>query len=93
MPEFAVMVEGPQGTLRVNEDRVELAAGGAVTIWHRHDLGDAVPFFIGGTEYVREDYAFVRSILDGGGVEPSFDTASSVERITDAMKAMGGGAG
>ncbi len=93
MPEFGLVVEGPKGTLKVNEDRVELGLGGQVTTWHRHDLGDEVPFFIGGTEYVREDHAFVRSILDGGSVEPGFETASQVEKLTDAIKGVSGGAG
>ncbi len=91
MPEFEVVVQGPKGALRVNEDRVELSLAGRVSTWHRHDLGDAVPFFIGGSEYVREDCAFVQSILEGGVAEPGFDAASQVERITDAMKGMGGG--
>ena len=87
MPEIGLAVEGAKGTLKVDEDKVQLSlASGQSNIWYKHDLSDGVPFFIGGTEYVREDYAFVRSIADGRIVEPSFETASEVERLIDEVK-------
>ena len=93
MPELGLIVEGANGTLKVDEDKVQLSLGkGQSKTWHKHDLSDEVPFFIGGTDYVREDYSFVRSIADGAGVEPSFETASQVEKLIDDVKKIGKGA-
>jgi hypothetical protein len=47
-----------------------------------------VPFFIGGTDYVREDGSFIRSVLEGSPAEPSFSTASRVEEIIEQVKRM-----
>lgn len=94
MPEIGLVVNGANGTMRVDEDKVELKlnVGGSFS-WHRHDLGDDVPFFLGGTDYVREDELFVRSIMDGSGAEPSFQTATKVEQIIDRVKKMNDGSG
>jgi len=89
MPEIGVIVKGAGGTMKVDEDKVELILGqNAPVLWHRHDLGDNVPFFIGGTDYVREDEFFVRSIFNGSLPEPSFSTASKVEEIIEQVKRM-----
>jgi predicted dehydrogenase len=90
MPEIGLTIVGAKGTLKVDEDKVQLSLdSGQRKTWYKHDLSDEVPFFIGGTEYVREDHAFVRSIADGGSVEPSFETASEVERLIDEVKRTG----
>jgi UDP-N-acetylglucosamine 3-dehydrogenase len=89
MPEIGLIVKGSGGTMKVNEDKVELSLGNdAPLLWHKHDLSDNVPFFIGGTDYIREDEFFVRSILDGSPAEPSFLTASRVEEIIEQVKRM-----
>lgn len=87
MPEIGLLVNGPRGSIRVDEDKVELQPdGGAPQLWHKHDLGDGVPFFIGGTDYVREDAVFIRSVTDGTLPEPSFATAARVEKVIDHVK-------
>jgi predicted dehydrogenase len=84
LPEIGLLVTGANGTLRVDEDKVETKLdGGDRAVWYRHDLGDDVSFFIGGSEYLREDDFFIRSVLDGSSPEPGFETASRVERILD----------
>lgn len=88
MPEIGLLVNGSKGTMKVDEDKVELLldAGGSHT-WHKHDLEDAVPFFLGGTDYVREDETFVQSIKRGACPEPGFTTAADVEQVIDCVKA------
>jgi predicted dehydrogenase len=89
MPEIGVIVKGSAGTMKVDEDKVEVSLGkDAPLLWHRHDLSDDVPFFIGGTDYVREDGSFIRSVLEGSPAEPSFSTASRVEEIIEQVKRM-----
>ena len=89
MPEIGLIVKGSGGTMKVDEDKVELILGNdAPSFWHKHDLGDNVPFFIGGTDYVREDESFIRSVLEGSPAEPSFSTASRVEEIIEQVKRM-----
>jgi len=92
MPDIGLAVEGAKGVLKVDEDKVQLSLdGGGSQTWYKHDLGDEVPFFIGGTDYVREDCAFIRAVADGRSVEPSFETAREVERVIDEVKRIGGG--
>jgi predicted dehydrogenase len=92
MPEIGLVVNGSKGTMKVDEDKVELKLNdGASSLWHKHDLGDNVPFFIGGTDYLREDECFLRSVRDGSRAEPSFQTASKVEQAIDRVKNMNGG--
>ena len=85
-PYIGLLVKGSNGMMKVDEDKVELQTDdGSSFLWHKHDLGDDVPFFIGGTEYWREDELFIRSILEGSHAEPSFQTSSKVEEIIDQV--------
>ncbi|MCK4723972.1 MAG: Gfo/Idh/MocA family oxidoreductase, partial [Dehalococcoidia bacterium] len=87
LPYIGLLVKGSNGTMKVDEDRVELKVdNGSSFLWHKHDLGDDVSFFIGSTDYRREDELFIRSILEGSSyAEPSFQTASKVEEIIDQV--------
>ena len=86
LPYIGLLVKGSNGTMKVDEDRVELQKDdGSSFLWHKHDLGDDVPFFIGGTEYWREDDLFIRSILEGSHAEPSFRKASEVDEIIEQV--------
>ncbi|MDY6892249.1 MAG: Gfo/Idh/MocA family oxidoreductase [Chloroflexota bacterium] len=92
MPDIGLVVKASNGTLKVDEDKVELKLiDGSSLLWYKHDLGDAVPFFIGGTDYLREDKFFISSIIDGCNAEPSFYTASKVEEVIDQVKKSGTG--
>jgi predicted dehydrogenase len=86
IPEIALDIKGSNGTMKVDEDKVELKLGsGESSLCYKHDLGDDVPFFIGGTEYVREDMYFINSIVGGFVAEPDFQAASRVEAIVDQV--------
>ena len=86
LPYIGLLVKGSNGTMKVDEDRIELEVDdGSSFLWHKHDLGDDVSFFIGRTEYRREDELFIRSILEGSHAEPNFQAASKVEEIIDQV--------
>jgi predicted dehydrogenase len=90
-PEICFSIVGSMGTLRVNDDKLDLRQNeGKSFTWYRHDLGDNVNFWLGEAEYFREDQHFVRSILDGHGAKPDFCTASKVDRVIDDVKTQGG---
>lgn len=87
MPEFGLTVHGSKGVLKVNDDALELGLGkGSLKKWYRHDLNDSVGFLLAAPEYYREDEAFVRSMLDGAVVEPSFLTASQVDHFIEQAR-------
>jgi len=71
----------------VNDDKLELKPdNGKSFTWYRHDLQDNVAFWLGGSEYFREDECFVKSVVEGHNAEPSFYTASKVDQIIDQVK-------
>ena len=91
MPEFELVVNGSEGSMRVNDDRLELKQKDDKTsIWHRHDLNDHVGFLLGAPEYFREDDYFIKAVLENRNVEPSFRTASKVDYIIDQVKSREG---
>ncbi len=86
MPEIGLCIEGSKGTMEVNDDKLELNLNdGKSIVWYRHDLDDKVSFWLGATEYVREDEYFVKSVLEGHNAEPSFYTASKVDHLIDQV--------
>ncbi|MDH5770356.1 MAG: Gfo/Idh/MocA family oxidoreductase [Candidatus Bathyarchaeota archaeon] len=87
LPEFGLLIKGSKGIVKVNDDKVELRLDdGKSSTWYRHDLSDNVDFLLGAPEYFREDKCFVKSVLDGRNIEPSFYTASKVDYIIDQVK-------
>jgi predicted dehydrogenase len=87
MPEFGCSVECPKGKLDVNDDRLRLTLGdGTQKIWYRHDLHDNVRFWLGETEYYRENQEFVNSLSESRACEPNFDNALKVDYIIDQVK-------
>ena len=87
LPEFRLVVRGSKGVMSVNGDKVDLKLNGEKSFaWYRHDLDDNVFFWLGAPEYFREDKYFVKSVLEGGGAEPSFYTASKVDYIIDQVR-------
>jgi len=88
MPEVGFTVEGSKGVMRVNDDELELGlSSGEKFKWFRHDLKDDVGFWLGAPEYYREDECFVKSILDGKNVEPSFFSSAKVDLVIDEVRA------
>jgi predicted dehydrogenase len=82
MPEVGFVINGSEGNITVNDDRVELRSNsGKSFVWYRHDLNDHVPFWLGLPEYYREDLHFIRSIIEEGKAEPSFYDAARVDEV------------
>lgn len=91
LPEFKLVIKGSKGIMKVNEDKLELKLNdGKSFTWYRHNLNDNVFFWLGASEYVREDEYFVRSVLEGRNAEPSFYTASKVDYIVDQVRCRAG---
>ncbi len=87
MPEFELAIKGSEGTLRVNDDRLELNLNdGKSSILHRHDLNDHVGFLLGAPEYFRENDYFIKAVLEKRNVDSSFHTASKVDCIIEQVK-------
>ena len=87
LPEFGLVIRGSGGTMRVNDDNVELKLNdGKSSKWYRHDLDDNVGFLLGAPEYFREDEYFIKAVLNGNDAEPSFYAASKVDYIIDQVK-------
>lgn len=87
MPEFGCLIKCPQGKIDVNDDRLLLTSvEGDRKIWHRHDLSDNVGFWLGETEYYRENLEFVNSLLKDRVCEPNFETASKVDYLIDEVR-------
>jgi predicted dehydrogenase len=82
LPEFGITVNGLKGFITVSADFIKLCRSDTDSYtWYRHDLENDIPFFLGGSEYYREDEYFISSILKGGFAEPDFDIASKVDYL------------
>jgi predicted dehydrogenase len=87
MPEFGCYIECPQGKIDVNDDRLYLKLiDGTKRVWYKHDLKDNVPFWLGETEYYRENENFVNSLLNKRKCEPNFDNGLKVDYIIDQVR-------
>ena len=87
LPEIGMLVNGSRGRMRVNDDSVELKLNSGKThVWHRHDLGDNVGFFIGRSDYFREHEAFWKGITSGCEVEPDFGAALEIDRVIEQVR-------
>jgi predicted dehydrogenase len=86
MPETGLVIEGTQGVLFVNDDKVEVQfANGTVRRFYRQDLNDTADFVLWTPEYYREDYQFVRCVANGELPNPDFLEASKVDRIIEQV--------
>jgi predicted dehydrogenase len=87
MPEFGLTMHGSKGIMRVTNDKLELVQNNRETNrWYKQNLDDNVGFLLGDPEYFSEDKHFIQSILDNGGAEPSFASASQVDNVLDQVK-------
>ncbi|MEM2144501.1 MAG: Gfo/Idh/MocA family oxidoreductase, partial [Candidatus Jordarchaeaceae archaeon] len=91
VPEVGFSIDGEKGVLEVNDDKLQLKLKGKKMLtWYRHDLHDNVTFWLGGPEFFREDEHFVKSVIAGRNAEPSFETASKVDKIIDDIRKRAG---
>jgi predicted dehydrogenase len=89
LPEMELVVTGEKGTIKVNEDIVQLVSQeGKIYSWYKHNLDDFVPYSIGGNDYQRQDAQFIKAILNGSSIQSSFYTASHVEHVIDTVRNM-----
>jgi predicted dehydrogenase len=87
MPEFGLVIKCSKGKIDVNDDRLILISENSERRkWFKQDLADNVPFFLGESEYYRENQQFVNSLLNSEQIEPNFDTASKVDFIINQVR-------
>jgi predicted dehydrogenase len=86
MPEVEFSIIGSKGNLVVNDDYIRLDVSGKTSTLYRLNLNDNVPFWLGNPEYYREDECFVRAIKNQLIEEPSFDSATKVERAIEEIE-------
>ena len=87
MPEFGLTVDCSEGRIEVNDDRLYLTLkNDTQRKWYKHDLNDNVYFFLGESEYFRENQEFVNALLENRVCEPNFDTASRVDYVIDQVR-------
>jgi predicted dehydrogenase len=75
LPEIGLHICCSKGELFVNEDKVVLGE----QIWHKQDLQDKVSFYLGSSDYMREDEEFIKAISENRQVESNFQSASEVD--------------
>ena len=87
MPEFGLTIHGTEGTIDVTDNAVVLALNKAEPkTFYRQDLNDYVGFYLGDSEYFREDSHFIKSIITNSKPEPSFKTAKQVDYLLDQVR-------
>jgi predicted dehydrogenase len=87
MPEFGLSIDCSRGRIEVNDDRLLLTLpNDSQRKWYKHDLKDNVYFFLGESEYYRENQEFVTALLENRVCEPNFDTASKVDYVIDQVR-------
>ena len=84
LQETTVEIAGSGGTLRVNEDAVELDAGTKRKAY-RQQLCRPVQLDVGGPEYTREDAEFVKCVAQKRNPSPDAASAARVQMAVDAL--------
>ena len=87
LPQVDIEVQGTTGKLLVNEYRIELANGDQKTVIHKDELETGVPFFLGESDYYREDQAFIDAVRNNETVDIDFATACRTDLIIDEILA------
>jgi UDP-N-acetylglucosamine 3-dehydrogenase len=87
LPEVELLIRGSKGEIRVSEDTLKLnLQERRSSIWHRPDLSDEASYLLGGTEYCREDEAFIKAILGERAGDPDFRMAASVDEMIEQVR-------
>ena len=87
LPEVILTIEGSKGNIEANDDKVSVKLeNGTNSTLYRLNLDDTAQFWLGGPEYYREDAYFIDCIQNNSAAEPSFDAASKVDFLIDAIQ-------
>lgn len=88
MPEFAFTIIGTEGSIRVDDNMLEIhPKNSAIKKLYRQDLNDHVPFYIGDSEYYREDEHFISCVLSGQTPESNFENGRQVDHLIEQVRA------
>lgn len=91
MPEFGLEIHGKNGKIQVDDSELVIEINGKPPkTFYRHDLDDSVEFFLGDSEYFREDNHFVKSIISNEPCEPDFEMATKVDYLLDQVRCNAG---
>lgn len=87
MPEFVLYIKGTNGWIRVDDNQLETHLNNsAPKKLYRHDLNDYVPFYLGDSEYYREDLHFINAVRSQTIPESTFDSAKRVDFLIEQVK-------
>lgn len=87
MPEFALCIKCTSGWIRVDDNLMEIHTNGLTPKkLYRHDLNDHVPFYLGDSEYYREDQYFICCVISGKIPDLSFESAKQVDQLIEKVK-------
>jgi predicted dehydrogenase len=87
MPEFGFAIRGSDGTIKVDDNKLEFASDSAQPkTWYRQDLDDHVTYLLGESEYFRENDHFIKSIISNDKSEPNFQTATKVDYLLEHVR-------
>jgi predicted dehydrogenase len=87
MPEFGLVIRGTEGTIKVDDNKLVFTIDNAQSnTWYRQDLDDHVSFLLGESEYFRENFHFINSIISNGKSEPSFKTSTKVDYLLEQVR-------
>jgi predicted dehydrogenase len=81
LPEIGLHICCSRGELFVNEDKVVLGE----QVWYKQDLEDKVAFFLGSSDYIREDEEFIKAILENRQAKSDFQSASEVDGAIEEL--------
>lgn len=87
MPEFGLTVRGTEGAIHVTDNVVRLSITNEEPVaLYRQDLDDFVGFYLGDSEYYRENIHFLESVRNNAKPEPCFETAKRVDYLLDLVR-------
>ena len=86
IPDYGMSIQGTNGFIEVNNDRLNTNINKKQQTWYRADLNDHVPFMLGASEYYREDFGFIDGIFNHNVPQPDFLAASKVDSFIDIAK-------
>jgi len=92
LPEIRIEVQGASGSMVVTDDYVSInvqTSGGAVPAgkheYQKPEFDTSVDILLADPEYTIEDKIFMRAVVDGGPVEPNFQTAAKVNDFVELI--------